>query len=74
MRARLELFGVLVLAGVVGLSGGITRDLLIGVPPETFRDGRYLVAAGVAGVVCFLASRGIERVHRSVLYFDAIGL
>lgn len=74
VRARLDLFGVLVLAGVVGLAGGITRDLLIGVPPETFRDGRYLVAASAAGVVCFFASRGIERLHRSVLFFDAVGL
>lgn len=74
VRARLDLFGVLVLAGVVGLAGGITRDLLIGVPPETFRDGRYLLAAGAAGVLCFVASRGIERVHRGVLVFDAIGL
>jgi uncharacterized membrane protein YeiH len=74
VRARLDLFGVVVLAGVVGLAGGITRDLLIGVPPETFRDGRYLVAAGLAGVVCFFASRSIERVQRSVLLLDAIGL
>ena len=74
VRARLDLFGVLVLAGVVGLAGGITRDLLIGVPPETFRDGRYLLAAGAAGVACFFASRGIERLHRSVLFFDAVGL
>jgi uncharacterized membrane protein YeiH len=74
VRARLDLFGVLVLAGVVGLAGGITRDVLIGVPPETFRDGRYLVATGVAGVACFFAGRGIERVHPRVLFFDAIGL
>lgn len=74
VRSRLDLFGVLVLAGVVGLAGGITRDLLIGVPPETFRDGRYLLAAGAAGVVCFFASRGIERLQRSVLFFDAVGL
>ena len=74
VRARLDLFGVVVLAGVVGLAGGITRDLLIGVPPETFRDGRYLLAAGAAGVVCFFASRGIERLRRGVLFFDAIGL
>src|SRR4051812_7720967 len=32
VRAKLDLFGVLVLAGVVGLAGGIIRDLLIGVP------------------------------------------
>jgi uncharacterized membrane protein YeiH len=28
VRARLDLFGVVVLAVVVGLAGGITRDLL----------------------------------------------
>jgi uncharacterized membrane protein YeiH len=74
VRARLDLFGVVVLAGVVGLAGGVTRDLLIGVPPATFRDVRYLVAAGLAGVASFFASRGIERVHRSVLLLDAVGL
>ncbi len=74
VRARLDLFGVLLLAAVVGLAGGITRDVLIGVPPETFRDGRYLAAAGAAGVVCFFASAIIERLHRAVLVFDAVGL
>jgi uncharacterized membrane protein YeiH len=74
VQARLDIFGVLVLAAVVALAGGITRDLLIGVPPETFRDGRYLAAAGAVGVVCFFAEATVERVHRAVLIFDAIGL
>jgi len=74
VRARLDLFGVVVLAAVVGLAGGITRDVLIGVPPETFRDGRYLAAAGAAGLACFFAGPAIERLGRAVLVFDAIGL
>lgn len=74
VRARLDLFGVLVLAAVVGLAGGITRDLLIGVPPETFRDALYLAATGAAGIVSFFGSATLERVHRAVLVFDAIGL
>jgi uncharacterized membrane protein YeiH len=74
VRARLDIYGVLVLSAVVGLAGGITRDLLMGVPPETFRDGRYLAAVGAAGIVCFFANRILERVHRAVLLFDAIGL
>jgi len=74
VRARLDVFGVLVLAGVVGLAGGIVRDLLIGVPPATFRDWRYLVAVGAAGAVCFFAGAAVERVQRSVLLFDAVGL
>jgi uncharacterized membrane protein YeiH len=74
VRAKLDLFGIVVLAGVVALAGGITRDLLIGVPPATFRDWRYLVAAAAAGLVCYFAGRALERIRRSVLIFDAIGL
>jgi len=73
-RARLDVFGVLVLAGVVGLAGGITRDLLIGTPPATFRDWRYLAAVGAAGVVCFFATSLLDRVQRGVQVFDAMGL
>jgi uncharacterized membrane protein YeiH len=74
VRAKLDLFGVIVLAAVVGLAGGITRDLLIGTPPATFRDWRYLAVAGAAGLVCFYASPTLARIRRSVLVFDAIGL
>src|SRR4051795_9271532 len=74
VRGRLDLFGIVVLAGVVGLAGGIIRDLLIGTPPATFRDWRYLAAAGAAGLICFFARPALERVQRSVLVFDAIGL
>src|SRR5918911_543631 len=74
VHARLDVFGVIVLAGVVGLAGGITRDLLIGAPPATFRDWRYLAATGAAGLVCFFARPVLERIQRGVLVFDALGL
>src|SRR5689334_14927992 len=47
VRAKLDLFGVVVLAAVVGLAGGITRDVLIGTAPATFRDWRYLAAGNL---------------------------
>jgi uncharacterized membrane protein YeiH len=74
VRAKLDLFGVVVLSAVVALAGGITRDLLIGTPPATFRDWRYLAAAGGAGLICFFARPALERVQRRVLVFDAFGL
>jgi uncharacterized membrane protein YeiH len=74
LRARLDLFGVVVLATVVGLAGGITRDLLIGTPPATFRDWRYLAATAAAGIVCFFAGRALERAGRSIVVVDALGL
>ena len=63
VRARLDVFGVVVLSAVVGLAGGIIRDLLIGVPPATFRDWRYLAAAGAAGLVAFFGGPLLERVR-----------
>jgi uncharacterized membrane protein YeiH len=74
VQARLEALGVVVLAVVVGLAGGITRDLLIGIPPQTFRDWRYLAVAGGAGLVTFLAHSALGRLERPILVLDAAGL
>jgi uncharacterized membrane protein YeiH len=74
VRRRLDAFGVVVLAVAVGMAGGIVRDLLIGRPPETFRDWRYLAAAGGAGVITFLAPRSVERSQRRIDVLDAAGL
>ncbi len=48
VRARLDVLGVVVLAAVVALAGGVIRDVLIGTAPATFRDWRYLAAAAAA--------------------------
>ena len=74
VEARLDAFGVVVLSVTVGLAGGITRDVLIGIPPQTFRDWRYLAVAGGAGLVTFLAASKLERLGRPVLVLDAAGL
>jgi uncharacterized membrane protein YeiH len=74
VQARLDAFGVVVLAVVVGLAGGITRDLLIGIPPQTFRDWRYLAVAGGAGLVTFVAHPALERLEQPILILDAAGL
>jgi uncharacterized membrane protein YeiH len=74
VRARLDAFGVVVLAVVVGLAGGITRDVLIGIPPQTFRDWRYLAVAGGAGLVTFVGHPALVRLERPILILDAAGL
>jgi uncharacterized membrane protein YeiH len=74
VEKRLDIFGVVVLAVVVGLAGGITRDLLIGVPPQTFRDWRYLAVAGGAGLVTVLAQPALQRLEQPILVLDAAGL
>ena len=74
VRAQLDLFGAVVLAVVVGIAGGTIRDVLIGVPPATFRDWRYLAVAAGAGLVTSLAHPAMNRVQRPIDALDAAGL
>ncbi len=75
VRKRLDLFGVLVLAGATGLGGGILRDLLIGfIPPIGISDWRLVATALAAGLVTFVYHPGVERLGRLVKVLDAAGL
>lgn len=86
VRRGLDLFGVLVLAWVAGLGGGIIRDLFLGVtPPVAVSDWRLLAAAVVAGSAVFLLhgvfedgaggrSGGRRHLTRAVRLLDAAGL
>jgi uncharacterized membrane protein YeiH len=75
VKRELDLFGVLVLSFAAANSGGITRDLLIGVvPPGAVADWRYLGVSLFAGIITFYFSSLIVRMSNSVLIFDAAGL
>lgn len=75
VRKRMDLFGILVLAIVAALGGGILRDLLLGrTPPATLRDWRYLLAAASAGAVVFGSGQRIAGWLRPLRLFDALGL
>jgi len=69
-----DALGVVVLAAAAALAGGITRELLIGVSPATFPNWHCLAAVAAAGGVCYFAGPALERIRRSVLMFDAIGI
>jgi uncharacterized membrane protein YeiH len=75
VKRELDLFGVLVLSFAAANSGGITRDLLIGVvPPGAVADWRYLGVSLFAGIITFCFSSLIVSISNSVLLFDAAGL
>jgi uncharacterized membrane protein YeiH len=55
VQARLDLLGILVLAFVTALGGGIVRDLLIGdVPPSSIRNWNYAAVALSSGAAVFV--------------------
>ncbi len=75
VKHRLDIFGVLVLSFAAGNAGGITRDVLIGaIPPVAINDWRYVAVCVLAGVITFFWDSIVNRLHGSVLMFDAIGL
>ena len=75
VRNRLDIVGVVVLAMVAGLGGGVIRDVLIGaVPPPALADWRYLVTPVVAGLVAFLWHPAVGRLEGVINVFDAAGL
>jgi uncharacterized membrane protein YeiH len=75
VRARLDLFGVLVLSFAAGNSGGIARDVMIGAaPPAAVEDWRYVAVSMLAGLITFYWFRAINRLRSPVQVFDAAGL
>ncbi len=75
VKKRLDLFGVLVLAGAAALGGGVSRDVLIGhIPPVGVSDWRLISTAVVAGLVTFFFHPGVARISRLVRVLDAAGL
>lgn len=71
---RFDAFGVMVLALVAGLGGGIARDVVLGIVPAAMEDTRYLVAPLVAGTAVFFFSPMVVRLAAAVRWFDAAGL
>ena len=74
VRNKLDVFGAVVLAAVVGLAGGIMRDVLIGIRPATLGDWRYLAAAGGAGLLTSFSHPVLGRIQRPIDTLDAAGL
>ncbi|MFC5356227.1 trimeric intracellular cation channel family protein [Azospirillum himalayense] len=75
VRHRLDIFGVMVLALVTALAGGVLRDLLIGaIPPATMQDERYLITALASGLFAFFFHPLINRLVKPVMVLDAAGL
>lgn len=81
MKKKMDLLGILVLAVITAVGGGILRDLILGVtPPLAFRDPRnVLVAVGTALLLFlpFLRHRLMHNQRRfdaAMLLLDSLGL
>jgi len=71
---KADIFGIIVLATVVGVAGGITRDVIFGRFPTSFSDPTYVTITVIVGLVMFFLYSYLKKRMNVWLIFDAIGL
>lgn len=75
IRKDFDVVGIVVLALLTALGGGVVRDVIIGeTPPAAFQHVVYLLIPLAAAAVAFFAHPAVERLATTVLVFDAAGL
>lgn len=72
---KLDLFGVLIIAFVTAVGGGMLRDILINAHPINWiADLNYLYTIFIAVVATFLFKSKILPLSKTLFLFDTIGL
>lgn len=72
---RADIVGIIILATITGVAGGVLRDLTFGkVPPTAITDPLYLIITTCTGIALFFVYK-YAKVHWNLfLKFDAVGL
>ncbi|MGF3052409.1 trimeric intracellular cation channel family protein [Microbacterium sp. YY-03] len=70
-QRRLDLLGVAIIGLLLGMGGGLIRDLLIGVPPATLQSNWYLLTASGAALIGMLLAGVLHRANTIIVVLDA---
>ena len=73
-QRRLDLLGVAIIGIMVGMGGGLIRDLLIGVPPATLQSNWYLITASAAALLGMLLASALHRANGVIVALDAVAI
>lgn len=70
-----DIVGIIILATITGVAGGVLRDLVFGqIPPLSVMNPLYLVITTATGIAMFFLHRSLRKHWNLLLKFDAIGL
>jgi len=69
---RLDLLGVAIIGVVMGMGGGLIRDLLLNVAPSTLQSNWYLLTASLAALVGMLLAGLFQRLNTVIVVLDAV--
>ncbi len=74
-RRDFDIIGLLALAMLTGLGGGVIRDVLLGVaPPVNVASGERLLTATLAAALVFWQHDRVSRREPVIMVLDAVGL
>ncbi|HWL76341.1 trimeric intracellular cation channel family protein [Microbacterium sp.] len=71
-QRRLDLLGVAIIGIVMGMGGGLIRDLLLNVTPVTLQSNWYLLTAVCASLIGMLLAGLFQRLNAVIVGLDAI--
>ncbi|KZE90953.1 hypothetical protein AVP41_00481 [Microbacterium sp. TNHR37B] len=71
-QRRLDLLGVTIIGIVMGMGGGLIRDLLLNVELATMQSNWYLITAGAASLIGMLLANVFQRLNGVIVALDAL--
>jgi uncharacterized membrane protein YeiH len=69
-----DIVGVLLLATITGVAGGVIRDVVMGQFPNALSDPAYVAITVASGIAIFFLYTHLKKHWNLFLKFDAIGL
>ncbi|GAA4484317.1 trimeric intracellular cation channel family protein [Microbacterium panaciterrae] len=71
-QRRLDWLGVAIIGIMIGMGGGLIRDILLGVPPASLQSNWYLLTATGAALFGMLLAGLFNRLNRIIVVLDAV--
>ncbi|UJP10902.1 TRIC cation channel family protein [Microbacterium sp. KUDC0406] len=71
-QRRLDLLGVAIIGIMIGMGGGLIRDLMLGLPPATLQSDWYLITAAGAALIGMLLAGVFNRLNGVIVGLDAL--
>ncbi len=72
---KYDIVGIIILATVTGIFGGVMRDTILGIfPPNNFSDTIHIVMTTITAIIIFLLYHRTKKYENLFNIFDAVGL
>lgn len=73
-RKHIDVFGATFTGFVTAIGGGSLRDVFLNLRPVWVDDGNYLLAILIGVIISIVANKQIDKLARTLFFFDAIGI